>query len=82
MIPNAEIVNLTTVCQTFPEMLQPQIYRENYLNEISAMFEEVSIVTVDGQEGAGKTTLLAQFAQKNPEHAISLFIGADLPPKN
>jgi hypothetical protein len=70
-----EIMDLTLVCQSFPELIDPQISRDNILDNIDAMFRRGShLVKVKGTEGFGKTTLLAQFCIRHPNHALSFFI--------
>lgn len=71
-----EVMNVTTVCQSFPELEEPQIRRENIINAIDeTMFNAgIKLVAVEGNEGIGRTTLLAQFALEHNENAISLFL--------
>jgi len=70
-----EVMDLTVVCQSFPELPEPQIHRENFLDTIDRIFESgTELVVAEGKEGIGKTTLLAQFAARHPNHALSLFI--------
>ena len=70
-----EVMELATVCQSFPRLVEPQVERDNILNAIDMMFAgEAQVLVVEGLEGIGKTTLLAQFVRRNPKHAISLFI--------
>lgn len=70
-----DIMDLTTVCQSFPRLLEPQIERDNILEAIEMTFAgEAQVLIFEGPEGIGKTTLLAQFVKKHPKHAISLFI--------
>jgi hypothetical protein len=70
-----EVMDLTVVCQSFPELPEPLISRENFLDTIDRIFESSGELTVtEGEEGIGKTILLAQFAKRHPDHALSLFI--------
>jgi hypothetical protein len=70
-----EVMDLTRVCQSFPEMPEPEIHRENFLDTIDVIFQgETELIVVEGVEGIGKTTLLAQFAIRHPDHTLSLFI--------
>jgi hypothetical protein len=70
-----EVMDLTRVCQSFPEMPKPEIQRENFLDTIDTIFQGgTELVVVEGTEGIGKTTLLAQFAIRHPNHTLSLFI--------
>jgi tetratricopeptide (TPR) repeat protein len=73
---NAELMNLTKVCQSFPELEAPQIKRDNIINTIEdTMFKSgIKLVAVEGNEGIGRTTLLAQFAFAHSDTAISLFL--------
>ena len=71
----AEVMDLTTVCQSFPRVTSPQIPRDNFLDAIDTIFEgEIELIIVEGPEGIGKTTLLAQFAKRHPDHTLSLFV--------
>jgi hypothetical protein len=70
-----EIMDLATVCQSFPRLVDPQIERDNILEAIEMTFAgEAQVLIIEGLEGIGKTTLLAQFVRRHPKHAISLFI--------
>ena len=67
-------MDLTVVCQSFPEMPQPEIYRENFLDTLETILESgTELVVVEGESGIGKTTLLAQFARRHPDYTLSLF---------
>lgn len=71
----ATIMDLTVVCQSFPEILEPQIHRDNILDTIDTIFKgDTNLIVIEGVEGIGKTTLLAQFAKRYPDNALSLFI--------
>jgi hypothetical protein len=71
----AEVMDLTIVCRSFPELPEPLIERGNFLATIDRVFESsTEVVVAEGEEGIGKTTLLAQFAKRHPDHTLSLFI--------
>lgn len=71
----AEVMDLTIVCQSFPELPEPLIRRENFLDTVDRIFENSSeVVVTEGEEGIGRTTLLAQFAKRHPDQTLSLFI--------
>lgn len=71
----AKVVDLTVICQSFPETPTPLIDRENFLDTIDALFERgTELIVVEGAEGIGKTTLLAQFATRHANHTFSLFV--------
>lgn len=71
----AEVMDLTTVCQSFPELPEPLIRRENFLDTIDQVLGNgTDVVVAEGPEGIGRTTLLAQFAKRYPDHTLSLFI--------
>lgn len=73
----AEVMDLTVVCQSFPRMPVPEVHRDNILSTMDAVFGgETELVVVEGEEGIGKTTLLAQFARRHPGRALSLFARA------
>jgi hypothetical protein len=72
-----EVMDLTTICQSFPRIPELLIPRDNLLNTIERMFGgEIELVMIEGEEGLGKTTLLAQFARRHPDHTFSVFIKA------
>lgn len=69
------IVDLTTICPTFPRLPQPLIERESMLDTFDDMFAaDIQVIVIEGKEGIGKTTLLAQYALRYPQQAVSLFI--------
>jgi len=71
----AELMDLSAVCRSFPELPDPQILRDNVLDAIEDVLRGTTqIVVVEGVEGIGKTTLLAQFVQRQPRRAFSVFI--------
>lgn len=71
----AEVMDLTTVCRSFPDLPRDPIHRENLLDTIDKIFEgDTRLLVIEGSEGVGKTTLLAQFAKRHPNHSLSLFI--------
>ncbi len=70
-----EIMDITVVSRSFPQILASQVYRENILDTIDTIFEgDTQLLVIEGGEGIGKTTLLAQFAKKYPHQTFSLFI--------
>jgi hypothetical protein len=70
-----EIVDVTNVCTNCPKKSPDEIPRDNVLHTIGLMFEgDTELVTVYGAEGIGKTTLMAQFARKNADRVLCLFI--------
>jgi hypothetical protein len=72
---NAEVVDLTKIASTFPQIENPSIRRENIINTLAEMLNaDTEVIIVDGPDGIGKTTLLAQFAREYPDHTFSIFI--------
>jgi len=72
-----EVMDLTTICHSFPQMPELLIPRDNLLNTVERMFGgDIELVMIEGEEGLGKTTLLAQFAQWHPNRTFSIFIKA------
>jgi len=70
-----EVLNLTKICNNFPELPKTNIARDNIINTIDTMFAtNIDLIFVEGITGAGKTTLLTQFGLKYPHQTISLFI--------
>lgn len=73
--PSGEIMDLTKVASTFPQLNVPNIRRENMVTTIAEMLKsETEVVIVEGPDGIGKTTLLAQFAQEFPHNTFGLFV--------
>lgn len=71
----AEVMDLTRVASTFPQLGTPSIQRENMIITLFDMLQtDTELVIVEGPDGIGKTTLLAQFAQKYPNHTFGLFV--------
>jgi hypothetical protein len=72
---NAEIMDITKIASTFPQLEKPSIRRENIIITLADMLcSDSEVVIVDGPDGMGKTTLLAQFAREYPNNTFSLFV--------
>jgi hypothetical protein len=70
-----QIMDLTIACQSFPELPEANISRDNIITTISTIFEgRTQMVVVEGEEGMGKTILLAQFAKRFPDCCFSVFL--------
>src|SRR5205809_5361383 len=73
--PNTEIMDLTKVASTFPQLATPSIKRENMISTLVEMLRaDTEVVMVEGPDGIGKTTLLAQFVQEHAHNTVSLFV--------
>lgn len=71
----AELMDVTKICASFPPPPSPQIIRDNIISTIDMIYEDgTELVVIEGMEGMGKSTLLAQYAQTRPNNCISLFI--------
>lgn len=71
----SEVMDLTAACGSFPELPARQVVRDNILDTIEEIFSgDTRLIVVEGIEGIGKTTLLAQYAERHPQHALSLFL--------
>lgn len=70
----AELIDITTICQNFPERPESEIIRENIIDTIDRVFNSFKIVIIEGLEGSGKSTLLSQFTRKHISNTFSLFI--------
>jgi hypothetical protein len=74
------IVDTTTFCSGFPEGVGSEIWRDNVLHTFERIFEgETQLLLVEGPEGIegiGKTILLAQFARREKDRCISIFVRA------
>src|SRR5437016_2247808 len=70
-----QIVDVTTLCTSFPDLPTHIIPRENLLVTLDTMLTgDIQLVLLEGAEGSGKTTLLAQFAQRHVDNSVSVFI--------
>ena len=73
--PVVEIMDVTKVCSTFPVRFGVQIPRDNIHQSIETILEsDVDLVTIEGPEGIGKSTLLAQFAERQLNRCICMFV--------
>ena len=69
-----EIMDLTRICETFPEEPSPNILRNNVLDTVDLVFGQgTRILVVQGPDGIGKTTLLRQFAIRHADNCFALF---------
>jgi hypothetical protein len=70
------ILDLSSICESFPEEPSPTIKRDNVLLDIDKMLNgNIQLVIVEGEEGKGKTNLLAQYAKTyHTDRIISLFV--------
>ncbi len=72
---DGEIIDLTKIATTFPQLRKPSIQRENMVTTLVEMLgADTEVVIAEGPDGIGKTTLLAQFALEHPNQTFSLFI--------
>lgn len=77
-----EVMDLTTVCQSFPEVntgleciTSAIVLRDQILQTIDDMLcGNVQLISIEGDEEVGKTTLIVQFAKSHANNCISLFI--------
>jgi len=71
---STDIVDITTICDTFPEVPLPQIDRGYILDGIDRVFSgSISTVIIEG-DGLGKTNILAQFVVRHINQVAMLFI--------
>lgn len=71
----AEVLDLTTICSSFPRYVHDPIIREHILNTIDTIFDgETELLILEGEDGIGKTTLLTQFAQRHPNTTFMIFL--------
>jgi hypothetical protein len=69
------IVVPSTPCQSFPQLDEPQVLRENILNTLDTLLlSPADLVIVEGEDGIGKTTLLAQFTLSHQDRCLALFL--------
>ncbi len=72
---NAELMDVTRICSTFPRPSGIQIRRDNLHHTLETILDsDIHVLTVEGTEGIGKTTLLAQFAQRHLNRCVSMFV--------
>lgn len=70
-----EIMDMTTACQSFPNLCENYIDRSNMLDTIDSILQgNADIVIVEGEAGIGKSTLLSEFSKRHPMNSISFFI--------
>ena len=70
-----QIIYPYMVAKEFPSIHQDDlIERKNVIDTIERMFNETSVVFLEGEEGCGATTTLAQFCEQIPQHTFCLFI--------
>lgn len=71
---NSEIIDITTICDTFPKTPEPEIDRGNVLDGIDRVFGgSATMVIVEG-DGLGKTNILAKFALRHSNQSAALFV--------
>jgi len=72
---NAEIMDITKTCRSFPDPQSNMVDRENLIDTIDKIFEgDTSLLVIEGSEGIGKTALLAHFAKRHADRTFCLFI--------
>ena len=72
---NTEVLNLNSICQSFPEKPIPEVFRDNVQSTVDTIFQgDIRVIFIDGPPGIGKTTFISQFARKYPDRAICLFV--------
>jgi hypothetical protein len=70
-----KVINLPYICRNFPKNPTSEVSRENLLDTIDRTFKsDTVLLVIEGNEGIGKTTLLAQYAKRQADFALSLFI--------
>ncbi len=71
----AEIMDVTKISSTFPFRFGVQIPRDNIHHTLETIFEgDASLIAIEGGEGIGKTTLLAQFAERQLNRCLCMFV--------
>jgi hypothetical protein len=70
------VVDLPALSANFPLQVAAELVRDNVVNTIRNLLEELHGVAVEGPEGMGKSTVLAQFARAHPTTAISVFVSS------
>jgi len=72
-----QIVDLVTLCRSFPSLPKRMVRRDNILHSYESKFSEgYRILHINALEGWGKTTLMAQFAMNHYDDCISAFLTA------
>jgi hypothetical protein len=56
-------VDLPTLSANFPPAPSPELARDNVINTIHNLLDELHGLAVEGPEGMGKSTALAQFVR-------------------
>jgi MoxR-like ATPase len=68
-------LDLTSECASFPDQLENEIVRTEFLDSIDDVLRgDANVLILDGPDGIGKTTICSQFARRHKSVALSLFI--------
>ena len=71
----ARVASITDISRSFPQLSGGQVPRDNLLQLVDTILEDVyDLVSVEGLEGIGKTTLLVQYARRHAQRCFSVFI--------
>jgi hypothetical protein len=75
MMTITEVMDLPTICLSFPKLSPNIINRDHILNAIDMYLDgETELLIIEGVDGIGKTTIIAQYAIRYPNNTFSLFI--------
>ena len=69
----AQLVDMTTFSGTFPEKVEPELWREIHLSLCEDELNKNIVVCLTGEEGVGTTTFLSQFARQHRDNCVSYF---------
>lgn len=69
------VTNVTDVSDSFPILPLHLVERDNCIQLMKSLLDQsANVLVVSGPEGSGKTTLMADFAARNSDRTISIFI--------
>lgn len=72
-VVDGQLTDMTNFSGTFPEKMDPEIWREVHLTLCEDEFESNTVVCLTGEEGVGTTTFLSQFARQHGDNCVSYF---------
>lgn len=67
------LTDMTSFSGTFPEKVEPELWREIHLTLCEDEFKRNTVVCLTGEEGVGITTFLSQFARQHHDNCVSYF---------
>jgi hypothetical protein len=72
-IVDVNLTDMTCFSGTFPEKVEPELWREIHLTLCEDELKNNTVVCLIGEEGVGTTTFLSQFARQHRDNCVSYF---------